>query len=116
MRIRILRSAEEQQRLEKEADADGHIIVAPTHLVEKEGEIVGSISMGVVPMVLTWLSSTKVTARDSLAVLNVIENLATAQGQRALCIPCWEQSPFYPFMQKFGYNKLFTTDIFVKGV
>lgn len=116
VRIRLIRSQTERERLEKAADEDGHVVIAPTHVVEKEGVIVGYLSMGVVPTVLTWLSTTKVNARDSVGVLNVIENLVAAQGHPLVCIPCWEQSPFHPFMQKFGYSKIFTTDIFIKGL
>lgn len=116
VRIRLIRSQAEQDKLAKAAHEDGHVVIAPTHILEKEDEIVGYLSMGVVPTVLTWMSTSRVNARDSVAVLNLIENLVAAQGQPLVCIPCWDQSPFHPFMEKFGYNKIFTTDIFIKSL
>lgn len=80
------------------AEADGHEMVAPSHVMLKDGQIVGAMSIGMVPLVLPWFDTKKCTARDSLYFINQGENLLAelmpANGQDLICVPFAEGSPF----------------------
>ena len=113
--LRPLRTNADFHALHEAAAADQHRVIAPTHLVEKSGGVVGYCSLGGATPMLVWLDSQKVQARDSLYLLNMAENLAANAGVRQLMVPCQTDSPFHPFMEKFGYiaaGKPF--DIFLK--
>lgn len=91
--------------LKAAAGDDGHVVIAPTHVIWKEGELAGYVSLGRMPLLLSWLHTHKIKARDTQYVLNLCENLASAAAPGGvLCVPCVEQSPLRPYMEKFGYG------------
>lgn len=102
----------------KAAHADGHISLGVTDVVIKGQEIIGHISLAGVPMVLVWMDSKKASSRDSLYVMNFLENLISRNPQaKHLVLPCASNSPFLPYLEKMGYKKqpqpfiLFTKDL-----
>jgi hypothetical protein len=105
-RVVPISNPEELQILERVAASDNHRVIAPSHIVVKGGEIVGYGSIGQIPMVNVWLHSQRVKARESLALLNLAENIAALAGFKVICMPCAEDSPFLPFMERFGYESL----------
>jgi len=113
VRVRRIRE-EDMPELVKLAAADNHVVLKPTHVVAKDGEIVGYYSIGAVPVVLTWLDTKKMTAAGSVNSLCFVEDMLQSVGADCVCIPCWESSPFFPYMEKFGYQKTITTTLFVK--
>lgn len=112
----ILRVAkpEDLEELQDAVAKDGHAVTMPTHVVEKDGKLVGFVSLGAIPMVLTWQSTKEVSARDSLCLLSVVENLLRLQGIQVWCMPCVEKSPYRPFMEKFGYTDYGSVNLFFK--
>ena len=86
------------------AQLNGHLCPCPTHKVVKEGQIVGALSMGVVPVVLVWQHTELVTARDSINLLSVTESIM-ANNFKTWLMPCAKDSPYYGLMPKFGYEK-----------
>lgn len=113
---RPLKDADERARLDLIAKDDGHIVIAPSHVVTKEGEIVGYASLGTLPMLHVWLHSKRVQARDSAAMFQLGENILHARGAVAVCLPCCEESPYYEHMDKFGYRRLGRTVLHVKNL
>jgi hypothetical protein len=103
-RVRPIRTAEEHDQLQTLARADGHGLVAPSHLITKGGEIVGYGSVATVPLLFVWTHSRLVRARESLHLLNLGENLIAALGHRHLIVPCADDSPYAPCMPAFGYT------------
>jgi hypothetical protein len=101
--MRVIRDEAEQRRLEHVARGDMHMPMFPTHIAEREGEIIGYASIG--PVMFAWLHTKAVRARESVALLNLAENAAAATGCLALCVPCTTDSPFSPFMTHFGYRE-----------
>ena len=105
--VRAIR-AEDVPALVRAAEADNHVVLAPTHLVVRGGEILGYASVGAVPLVLTWLDSKKVKARDMMYLVNLAENMVGTAGQAqagVVCVPCAEDSPIYPHMGALGYEQ-----------
>jgi hypothetical protein len=113
-----LRPAREQdiEPLQAAAARDNHRVLAPTHIATKDGQIVGYVSMGAVPVTHVWMDTQQVRARDSLSVLTTIENLASIRGWGLMCLPCSDQSPYLGFMDKFGYSNLGKMNFCVKSL
>ena len=84
------------------AAADNHGVAAPSHVVIKNGEIVGYISMCVVPTVLLWLHSKKCRAADLLAVKDYTNDFMTLNNQPGYLVPIPADSPILPFAKKLG--------------
>lgn len=102
--------------LQLAAAADNHRVIGATHLAERDGKIVGYA--GILPqaaLINVWVDSRQVHARDSIYLLNMVENLALATGARRLVMPCALESPFYNYMPKFGYRCLGQSSVNVKG-
>lgn len=107
-----LKTSLDRSRLDAAAAADNHQVVAPTHLVERDGQIVGYVGFGT--LVNTWLRSDQVRPRDSLYLLNMVEVVAQQGGSRELFLPVSPQSPFHPIMSKLGYQELGTATLTIK--
>jgi len=115
-RLVPITNQEQLDALKVEAASDNHIPLYPTHLVKRGDDVVGYISFLATPVVSPWLHSKKVRARDSLSLLNIIENMAAARGCRTILMPCAEHSPFYPVMEKLGFTRYGFTSFNVKKI
>lgn len=100
--------------LDAAAKADNHIVVAPTHLVLKDNQIAGYVSLGAIPMVLVWMDTKQAKVRDSICLLNFIENMAVNGGAKHLSLPCVTSSPFRPFMERVGFVSCGQHDLLIK--
>lgn len=114
-RLKPISSREELEALERAAAADNHSVLAPTHLVVRGGDIVGYASIGGIPILNVWVDSQRVKARESAYLLNAAENVAAATGVRRILLPCSQESPFHPLIEKLGYTRLGVTSLNVKG-
>lgn len=103
-------------QLQNKAAEDNHAVIAPTHLVLKGEEVVGYVSINNLPMVLAWLSTKEMKARDSFSIINMSELLVQEQGWRSVCLPIDDTSPFLNVMPSIGYRTLSTgkVNLFVK--
>lgn len=109
-------SVEDLPKLQAAAEADGHVVIAATHIVEKGGEAVGYVSAGGIPMVGLWMDTKKTDMFDAKKVQREYETFFRFQGHQAIVVPCMVSSPFYPFMEKDGHSKLCDTTLFVKNL
>lgn len=97
------------------AQADnGHGVIAPSQVIEKNGEIAGFLSIGNVPTMLMWLDSKKINVRDSINVMQFAENWVHAGGGRSILIPCMDNSPLRPYIESAGYSKVCSATLFIK--
>lgn len=83
------------------AKQDNHAVIAPTYLVYKGEQVVGYI--GTVPSVLLWLDTQRTHIRDTVMVANFFENAMMANGGQIIGVPCMENSPIRPFLERGGY-------------
>lgn len=100
--------------LSKVAAADNHSIIAPTFVVEKGPQIVGYI--GTVPSVLIWMDQDRTSVRDSLMVQNFYENMLAGNNAQIIAVPCKNDSPYFPYMEKAGYIRADQVTLFFKNL
>ena len=91
--------------LQAAAAADEHKAYLPTHLVTRQEEIIGYISLEQASFMMIWLDSKRVHARESVLVLNTIENTLRLVGRKHLVTTCSTQSPFRPVMPELGFTR-----------
>lgn len=101
VKIRPYTQADEAN-LKATCEADKHIVLYPTHIVEKSGEIIGSLSINAVPTVYLWMHTEKAKARDSVMVQNFLDNFM-ATFTPVYMVPCVATSPYFDYMKKVGY-------------
>ena len=102
------------QQLAAAAAADAHGVINPTHVMVKEGRIIGYLSIGGLPVVQCWFDSKNPHATDSLKMIEHGETVCRTQGIREYAVACAETSPFSKHMERLGYTKLGTTTLWRK--
>lgn len=100
--------------LEALAKEDDHQLIAPSHVVEKDGNIIGFLSIAQIPNVLMWLHTERATPRDAAAVANFFECWLLDRGARTFVVPCLETSPFFPYISQLDYVNIGKTNLFLK--
>lgn len=111
-KVRKINSEAERQAVLAAAKADNDGIVLPTHLVEKNGEIVGAASLCVLPVLMVWSDSKKVGPKDSLILNHTYQAMLNDRGQNTYVILCNKHSPYNAHMKSFGYQSVWETEIF----
>lgn len=95
------------------ADNDG--VCFPSHAVVRGGEVVGAVSLGVVPLVMLWNHSQKVGPRDSLHLKRVYDAMMLARGTPAYVIACNQRSPYHAHMERLGFKSIWATHLYEGG-
>lgn len=115
MKIRPIRTAEELDAIHKIAEAENHPIAWPTHVMEKNNYVIGTMS--IMPMALVWLSTQRAQVRDTLFLNDHLEAVM-ANTTRVFCVPCTEDSPLLKVISKpeLGYIKGSKPSLYFKGV
>jgi hypothetical protein len=101
--MRLIEDNIDAEDINRLARDNGHSCPLPTHKVVKAGQIVGAVSMGIIPVVLAWQHTELVNARDSINLLAVTESLMSQKFTTWL-MPCSKTSPYYSLMTRFGYQ------------
>lgn len=109
---------EDMEALVQAAKEDSHSVVFPTHVLKKDGKVVGyfSLAPNAMPTVLAWLSTKEVPSRESFHLINAIEYQVSVNGGQAIMWPVPENSPFFPLMEKLGYKNAGQYYVFIKKV
>jgi hypothetical protein len=115
MKIRPIRTQEELTAVHAVAKDDNHLLAWPSHIMEKDDHIVGSLS--VMPMVMIWMHTEKTNGRDLLFLKDHLEATIANSG-RVFCVPCVDGSPLMGALNKesLGYINIGKTNLFLKGV
>jgi hypothetical protein len=113
-KVRKIKDLETMQRVLAAARSDNDGCSYPSHYVEKNGEIVGCASVASVPVLMLWHDSKKIGPKESMQLQNTYETLIEEKGVPGYIIMCNKESPYHGHMQKFGYQPVWETDIFVK--
>lgn len=92
------------------AKEDKHIVLPPGLVVEKQGEVCGYFHTS--PSTFAWLSTKKLTPRDTFHLVNTVENLIASP---VLQWPIPKESPLHGQMEAMGYKKMGTFDVFIRG-
>jgi hypothetical protein len=86
---------EQFQRTRTESSTPVH----PTHVLRKEGRIIGSFCLGS-PTVLLQMDREYCTKRDSLGMWSILESLMLENRITKYLILCEETSPFHSLLDK----------------
>jgi hypothetical protein len=103
MILREIRGDVEAQRVVRACEADGHVCVAPTHLLEDpRGSVRGYISLGRINTAVFW-SHTGNSKFDSLKFAKQTFALARLQTKPAAYL-CTGDSPFASLLPGLGFE------------
>lgn len=114
--VNIIRD-EEREELAKAAKEDGIEIIAdlPTHIIRRNGDIVGYFSITMIPYFHFWLHRTKIQPRESFELIfNAGLNIARGLGWKYCFTPCSDKSPFYSLLENMGTQNLGQVDFLFK--
>lgn len=100
--IRVVQR-EDLRRVHDATIAEGAECVAPTHVMEQGGKVVGYGSAGKAGLIAGWTSQS-VDDETSLAALRAMENAAKLAGIQIMLVACTEDCRFKPFMEAEGYT------------
>lgn len=103
MIVRAISSQKDRQRAATAARDNGHVCLAPTHLLESlQGEVRGFASIGAITTILFWSH----TANDKFASCKFAKRtieLARSRGEPVVCL-CTSDSPFAELMPGLGFE------------
>ena len=112
-KVRKIKTEEERQLVIDAAIADNDNMKYPTHLVEKNGDIVGGWSLGLMPLVLIWNKSDSINAKESLILKHTLGSIMDDRSPNPYIIACNDHSPYISHMKKFGYKPIWKTNLFI---
>lgn len=97
------------------AAEDRHCVINPTHLVDKDGVIVGHLSIANTPIIVGHFSTRSMKARDSFSLIHEAEEMVKNISRNVIW-PIGENSPFNKYFPRLGYTKLNAEpiDLFIK--
>lgn len=114
--LKKIRSDAEADAVIAAARANNDSMIAPTHVVMKDGEIAGAWSVNAIPLVLCWHHTERMKARDSLLMKNTVDAVLDSAGVRQYVTCCRSESPYMEHMEKFGYEPVWPTNLFLRDV
>ncbi len=93
---------EDVPRIYAATQAEGAEMIAPTHVLEQGGTVVGYGSAGKLGVIAGWTSQA-VDDETSAKALAAMENAAKLAGVEILVVACTEDCRFKPLMAAAGY-------------
>lgn len=114
LKVRPYDAQRDARALDAAAKADAHAPLNPTHVIEREGEIVGYFGVNSLPLYRLWFHSEKLKASDSLRLLFMIENQYRMAGVGIIGTIINTESPFYPCAARGGYLECQGDRLFLK--
>lgn len=97
------------------ARAEGAEVVAPTHVIEQGGKVVGYGSVGRLAMIQGWISKA-VPEPATFATLRVLENAAQMNGADVLVMACTDDCTVRPLLARAGYTEGAAVKVYYKKV
>ena len=94
---------EQADEVSNAAQSDDSGIFQPSHMVLKDGEIVGAFSVNM-SVGCWWMHKTKAKPRDSLAAFQSMEAIFADREINEYIMPCHQDSKFYSLMPRGGYE------------
>ena len=113
-RLVPIRDNETLGRLFTAAKADNHQVLAPTHVMLRGDQIIGYLSLGGIPTVQAWFDTQSGHVLDSLKMIEMGEAILASQGAPGFCVMVSKDSPFFPHMQRLGFEPVMETTFWKK--
>jgi len=95
---------EDARALHAAVQADQAELIAPTHVLERDGQIVGYGSAGFVRLLAGW-TAPAVDDATSAAALQDLEQAAANAGARLVLVACSNDCRFKRLMKQQGYRE-----------
>ena len=105
-RLIPITTKEQFETVVKEAEADGHPGLSPTHAILKGNHVAGAVTLRTVPWIGQWYHTQRMGARDSLGMVNVLDNLMAQAGHRMVVFTLDDTSPFLAIAERAGLKPL----------
>ncbi len=96
------------------AQADGHTVILPSHVICRAGELQGYLSLGAATFIMPWFDTRKMKSRDTIQIINTAENVLRVSGRAWALAPFPKDSPLHPMMTSLGYQNVGTYDLGLK--
>ena len=106
---------ESWKELDALAKENNHQLWAPTHVVRKEGVIVGGLSIGGVPLVNVFYGP-KIRAQDTFIVQDETEKVIKENMWKDYLVSLSPDSPMYKHASKWGLIELGNTFLHYKKI
>lgn len=116
LKVRPYHAESDALALAAAAKADNHVPLNPTHVIERDGEIVGYFGVNSLPLYRLWFHSEKMSASASTRLLFMIENHFRMAGVGIVGTVINTNSPFYPVAARGGYLECSGDRLFLKGL
>ena len=100
---------EDIQSLVEMAKADGHDLWNPTHIIDKDGEMLGAVSIDGIPMCTVFLSSEVNSSLVARQVGKEMDRIITSFGDKNYFVAVGPQSAVHKFMPLGDYMAYDTT-------
>lgn len=111
--ISPLKSAQDLAAHAAAAKAASHAVPMPTHAFTRDGAIVGGVSLGGSVVVFGWFDPS-LRARDTVSIINALENVCRLRGVGDALVPVATESPLLAHMEAMGYERLAPVVLFAK--
>ena len=115
-KVRKIQTIEELEAVREAAREDKDNMLYPSHIITKDDKIVGGWCLGTIPLVLVWNSKKLFSARDSLTQINTIDAIMDDRNNKRYIIACNSNSPYFDNMERLGYGKGWSTNLFSKKI
>ena len=104
IQIRPITDADQFRAAKALAAENGHGVLQPTHVILKDGTVVGAFSVSL--PALSWWLHTGCSPRDSLAAFQGMDTILAERGVPMCLTPCERGSPYHDLMPRpeFGFD------------
>ena len=99
--------------------SDGGILYCPTHQVNRDGELIGAVSIGGIPTLHWWLDKGKGQALQSVRAVKKSEKILKDLGYKTYQTIIPDTSTFTEeVMSKLGFTKAFEVpgSVYIKNI
>lgn len=114
--VKQIRSLDEYKAVAQAARDDNDAMEYPSHVVLRDGEIIGSAGIAVMPLLMVWNHTEKVRAAESMHLKRVYDSIMETKGFDKYFVACNKRSPYNGHMKKLGFAPIWETEIFMGGI
>ncbi len=114
--LRRIRTQDQFDLAVRLAKMDDHPVIAPTHVVMKEGNQIGYFCINGLPIWFGHLSKELTNPNDTFRLIHHIEESLIDAGNSQVMTLVGTESKLHPKMADLGYGFVGNADIFVKGL
>lgn len=112
--IRRVEFKDDVRAIQSAMEGQDQLLVTPTHILHKGGDVVGYWSIGAVPLVLAWHHN-DLTASDSYHLVNTLQTVCNDRGHSNHLLGLSKHSPYVEYISRVGYQAFGRTNLYLGG-